>query len=83
MKPFSQNRKQSIRTVVKAYAVFIEQTTIETSESSSERPPAAPSQATGGEARERLRPSRPVGPSIVSVRQSDNVIRLPSRLKTG
>lgn len=72
------------KTIVKAFAVFSVEQTTEFSETSDDRPtPAAtPNQTSGVEARERLRPSRPVGPGLVSVRESNNVFPMRNRRKT-
>jgi hypothetical protein len=84
-KPFDRNQSTKTKTVVTAFTVFcVEQMTVETSESSDDRPtPAATSNQTSGTERERLRPSRPVGPGLVSVREAGNVFSIHSRRKAG
>ena len=68
------------KTIVKAFAVFsVERTEI--SETSDDRPSATPSQTTGAGAHERLRPSRPAGPGLASVREANNVFQMRDRRK--
>jgi hypothetical protein len=73
------------KTTVRAFAVFSVEQTIVTSETSDDRPtPEATSNQTAGvEPRDRLRPSRPVGPGLVSVREAGNVFSLRARRKVG
>lgn len=74
----SNSFKPKFQTITKVRGFFFEAETVRT-EFPSEHPPAS-HQTNGVESRERLRPSRPVGPGLVSVR--NNVFALPAR-KTG